>query len=162
MTARSPDYALIEYVVGFALDRYGRVALICKNRPEWQAGLLNGIGGHVEAGEDPDVAMKREFEEETGARVDGWRKFVVMDFPGARIHFYKARVSEGVMDLLRTTTDEQVIVLNAPVQVRRIVPNLSWLLPLAMYTADDYDVIHVRASMADVLSDPRNRAGEGE
>jgi hypothetical protein len=41
--------AVVEYVVGFAFDTDGRVALIRKNRPEWQAGRLNGIGGHVEA-----------------------------------------------------------------------------------------------------------------
>lgn len=34
-----------KYVVGFAFDlTLTMVALIRKNRPEWQMGLLNGIG----------------------------------------------------------------------------------------------------------------------
>ena len=39
-----------EYVVGFAFDKKREnVALIQKNRPPWQKGKLNGIGGHIEA-----------------------------------------------------------------------------------------------------------------
>jgi 8-oxo-dGTP diphosphatase len=84
--------AVVEYVVGFAFDTDGRVALIRKNRPEWQAGRLNGIGGHVEATDrTPWGAMCREWCEETGQPTPAnWRKFVVMDFPGARIHFFTA------------------------------------------------------------------------
>ena len=40
--------------------------VIKKERPVWQAGLLNAIGGHVEKGEYPVEAMQREFLEETG------------------------------------------------------------------------------------------------
>lgn len=57
------------YVCGFAFTEDGRVLLIRKARPDWQAGLLNGIGGKVEKGETPTGAMMREFEEETDARV---------------------------------------------------------------------------------------------
>ena len=54
------------YVLGFvfSLDA-SRVLLIWKNRPEWQKGKLNGIGGKIEEGELPIDAMKREFSEET-------------------------------------------------------------------------------------------------
>ena len=54
------------YVLGFAFTTDGRVALIQKKRPAWQAGKLNGIGGKVEATEDSLSAMRREFREETG------------------------------------------------------------------------------------------------
>ena len=38
-------------VVGFAFTEDRRsVILIRKNRPEWQAGRLNGVGGHIEPG----------------------------------------------------------------------------------------------------------------
>jgi len=146
---------ITEYVVGFALDHYGRVALIRKNRPEWQAGLLNGIGGHVEPGEAPDAAMVREFEEETGRRVGGWDLFLVMDFPGARIHFYRTQIGTAIMDGLRTTTDEVVCKLDArDLGQVGVIPNLRWLVPLAAYTADTYEPIHVRAAMAEVLTRP--------
>lgn len=55
------------YVVGFifSLDRQS-VLLIRKNRPQWQLGKLNGIGGEIEKGETPHAAMTRECAEECG------------------------------------------------------------------------------------------------
>lgn len=57
----------VEYVLGimFSEDEK-KVLTIWKNRPSWQAGKLNGIGGKIEAGESPLEAMHREFIEETG------------------------------------------------------------------------------------------------
>ena len=62
----------MDYVAGFCFSECGgRVALIRKLKPEWQRGLLNGIGGKMEPGESLHSAMVREFEEETGAHVEG-------------------------------------------------------------------------------------------
>ncbi|HSI37253.1 MAG TPA: NUDIX domain-containing protein, partial [Tepidisphaeraceae bacterium] len=55
------------YVCSFAFPpARDRVLLIRKNRPAWQAGKLNGVGGKIEPGETPRQAARREFEEETG------------------------------------------------------------------------------------------------
>lgn len=54
-----------QYVLGFAFTAAG-VLLIQKQRPEWQAGRYNGIGGKVEEGEAIAQAMVREFKEEAG------------------------------------------------------------------------------------------------
>jgi hypothetical protein len=51
---------MTKYVVGLAFDDEGRVALIEKNRPAWQRGLLNGIGGKIEGDEMPVETMIRE------------------------------------------------------------------------------------------------------
>ena len=40
----------------------GIVVLTHKNRPAWQAGKLNGVGGKIELLESPVAAMVREFE----------------------------------------------------------------------------------------------------
>jgi len=54
------------YVVGFLFSEdQSRVLLVWKNRPAWQNGKLNGVGGKIEAGETPLQAMEREFKEET-------------------------------------------------------------------------------------------------
>ena len=67
---------MTNYVAGFLIDREARqIALIRKNRPEWQAGQLNGIGGHIEPGEVPREAMRREFMEETGFDSSLWEHF---------------------------------------------------------------------------------------
>ena len=67
---------MTSYVLGFAFDERGRVALIEKQKPEWQKGRYNGIGGKIEANEKcvpgasiGQVAMAREFEEETGVLI---------------------------------------------------------------------------------------------
>lgn len=151
------DAALTRYVVGFAFDTDGRVALIRKNRPEWQAGRLNGIGGHVEPGETPWAAICREWCEETGQPTPAnWREFVVMDFPGARIHFFRALgLFPEWLDGCRTTTDEEVVLAWVGDANRHLlIPNLTWLIPLAAYTADEYEPIHIRAAMAEVLTSP--------
>ena len=63
----SPKKVAVEYVLGFMFNEAeSKVLLVWKNRPAWQAGKLNGVGGKIEAGETPVQAMNREFAEETG------------------------------------------------------------------------------------------------
>lgn len=45
---------------------YDDVLLVLKDRPAWQKGRLNLIGGKVEEGEDPITAAVRELKEEAG------------------------------------------------------------------------------------------------
>jgi 8-oxo-dGTP diphosphatase len=53
------------YTVGYVLDGRGRVLLIRRRRPPF-VGLLNGLGGKLEVGEDPLSAWRREVREEAG------------------------------------------------------------------------------------------------
>lgn len=78
---------ITNYVLGFAFDDLGRVALICKNKPKWQAGLWNGIGGKIECNESTDKAMTREFHEETGVHIatELWRPIGLMHLPNANV-----------------------------------------------------------------------------
>lgn len=61
--ARGVD-GLSVYTVTFAFDG-PNVLLLRKDTPHWQKGLLNGIGGKMEAGECIGEATVREFREET-------------------------------------------------------------------------------------------------
>ena len=121
-----------EYVVGFMFDTEGEsVALIEKNRPSWQKGKLNGIGGHIEPGESPIDAMVREFREETGHDSSSfpWGKFATLSGDQYVVHFF---TSIGPVRSLQTTTDERVSVYNKNcVTIDNAVPNLTYLLPLA-------------------------------
>lgn len=66
-----------KYVLGFIFsENLDKIVLIKKNRPESQAGLLNGIGGSVESYDKSNVAaMSRECYEETGVDIEEWLYF---------------------------------------------------------------------------------------
>jgi 8-oxo-dGTP diphosphatase len=97
------------YTVGFLFNTDGdRVALIRKLRPEWQKGLLNGIGGHVESGETRLEAMHREFREETGLEGLDWHRYMTLytiEPEAAQIGFFYAI---GDPCEAESVTDEQI------------------------------------------------------
>lgn len=126
------------YVVGFLFREMplAHVALIQKRKPEWQAGKLNGIGGKIELGESAEAAMRREFREETGADVLIWQPFALLAWRSDMIHFFCARSDQTV---IRSTTDEEVDWYPVSLLDRLpIIPNLRWLVPLALHGAGAY------------------------
>ncbi len=59
------------YVLTFMFDiNHEWVWLIEKQKPAWQKGCLNGIGGKIEEGETHDAAAARELHEESGLLVE--------------------------------------------------------------------------------------------
>lgn len=143
------------YVVGFLVDFTGEtVVLIDKNRPKWQRGRLNGIGGHIEQGESPAEAMRREFREEAGLDIDDWTERVVLTGVDGSwsVHFFVAARPRSEVLLARTTSDERVsrhYVRRLPDQVIR---NLRWLIPLCL----DGDV--APCNLVDVAPTPADGA----
>jgi len=97
------------FVLGFLFTRELRqVALIRKQRPSWQRGLLNGIGGHIELSDNsPAEAMRREFRKETGLEITEWSEFGEIKAPGALVHCVAARTRPGQQKPLTQTTDEE-------------------------------------------------------
>ena len=153
----------IHYVAGFCFTPDRRhVALVWKNRPKWQAGKLNGIGGKVEPEETAIEAMEREFREEAGIRVTGWRHFCSLgadtdrhaELPtGWRVEFF---VAFDAMEGFRTVTDEkvQLVPVNA-VPALPHLPNLDWLIPMALsadgLTAQVIETAHSRLDTSDAI-----------
>lgn len=59
-----------KYTVTFLFSpEFELVWLITKQKPEWQKGCLNGIGGKIEEGETPSYSAVRELKEESGITV---------------------------------------------------------------------------------------------
>lgn len=155
------------YVVGFYFDNSrDNVLLIRKKRPAWQAGKLNGVGGHIEAGELPKEAMIREFREETELHVFEWRQFCTLTGPSYRVYFFTAfgrHVSAGC------PTDEVpkwypvVGIMRMPT----LIPNLRWLIPMALdenVSATIHDHTPTEEAHSDVrkvLEDAGHRTVEG-
>lgn len=99
------------YVLGISFDDT-RVAMIRKNRPAWQAGSLNFIGGKMESHEGIRDAMVREFEEETGynTEMDDWKFVGLM----SRMNDFTCSImlNDNVrLDELRTVEDEEIVLV---------------------------------------------------
>lgn len=128
-----------KYVCGFAFNlTITRVALIRKLRPPWQKGLLNGIGGKLESGEVAHEAMAREFEEEAGMVIphDCWDEFArvsganLPDSSVWKVHFM--RVIGVDLSKLKSMEEEQIEVFPVDTLPTNVIPNLRWLIPLAL------------------------------
>ena len=140
-----------KYVLGFVFDLNDRVLLITKNRPEWQDGLLNGLGGHVEEGEgqrpeglrpeglrpeSPHHAMQREGSEETCgklANVD-WKLYGRLRGSGFEMWLFCVQVPwAGLMGLDGVSTEEGrcSFVYLEDLPGFATVPNVEYLVAMA-------------------------------
>jgi 8-oxo-dGTP diphosphatase len=124
------------FVVGFAFCG-PHVLLIRKSHPAWQAGKLNGVGGHIEPFENPNIAMDREFREETGhdARLP-WRRFASIQSADRRweVYFFESDISDASVEEISLRTadwDEPIGIFDAAALPANVVNNLHWLLPLS-------------------------------
>jgi len=73
------------YTVGILFNPdLTQVVLISKNRPEWQKGLLNFPGGHMESSESQCTCVSREFKEECclDIPVSDWKLIGEITNPG--------------------------------------------------------------------------------
>jgi 8-oxo-dGTP diphosphatase len=120
------------YVVGLLFDNNRNyVVLIRKTHPEWQNGNLNGPGGHIEEMETPEEAMMREFKEETGLEVALWDEVVTLyNYSlGWEVTFFRAF---GDVSKVNSVTDEEVQIHSAGSLPSNVIPNLRWIIPLAL------------------------------
>lgn len=137
------------YVVGFWFNRdLKTVAMIHKLHPAWQKGKLNGIGGKVESWETADMAMRREFQEETGvATPEGyWIRFGMLEFPDAIVHCYVAVRETSFGQDIESKTDEDVSwcsvskLIEQPDYINTI-NNIPALLTLALQYLEHRDTL---------------------
>jgi len=128
---------MTNYVLGFAFDGRGRVALARKTHPEWQAGKLNGVGGEMREGETGLEAMRREFREEAGVSLEYWSHFATLSFQDPEVAvFCYCIIATGFELPYPSPTDEQVRWYSAQkmfdaLEKNVIVPDLEWLVPMA-------------------------------
>lgn len=127
-----------EYVVGFRFDDRN-VLLLRKNRPLWQAGRLNGIGGKIEPNELPALAMLREWKEEVGPDncACQWDYRICLTGQYFVLHVFS---SEGAISIplerfgpdgtARNDVGEILTIVPWDKLPDDTIPNLHWMVPL--------------------------------
>ncbi len=139
-----------EYCVGFLFDeRYHpieEVLLIRKLKPQWQAGRLNGIGGHLEKDETSLQAMCREFKEETGAEFNNWDLVCILEGEDFILNVFRGFTFSVILYILTLReqgfkTPEGDIGIYKVSEVNELggLPNLNWLIPMCLHTEKDVE-----------------------
>jgi 8-oxo-dGTP diphosphatase len=125
---------MIKYVLAFIFDTNNNIWLIEKQKPSWQKGKLNGIGGKIEEGETEDEAMYRELEEEAG--VTDVQLFKVGEMIGNNnddSDFYIA-IYTGITDqVLKTMEDETISLFMCDLTGFEYNENVPSLIELCKY-----------------------------
>ena len=128
-------------VLGFLFSElHTRVALIQKQKPKWQKGYLNGIGGKQEEGESPYGAMCREFQEETGMTFEKWEHCITFTCGGGTVFVFKGEAPIRYLDVIdcHKSDNGEIIdvckVSNLADNFRNSKPldNLHWMIPLLL------------------------------
>jgi len=141
------------FVLGFLFSpSLDEVVLLKKNRPPWQKGYLNGVGGHVEQNESPLEAMNREAKEKfdyTGhwtyfGRIENKISGGLIDcfysiFPNENLDV-KSNSDEKAMIVITESIIESGLEGKKPMGIS-ILPNVPLLIAAAMtrirYNSDD-------------------------
>lgn len=127
------------YVLGLIFSQHeGRIALLRKKRPAWQAGMLNGIGGHIELGETALQAMVREAAEEVALRFpwpQAWEEIATLRQSRTWdvVVFKTSLPLPNEPEELMGQEDEQVEVYNVnELHLQDLIPNLHYLVQFAV------------------------------
>jgi 8-oxo-dGTP diphosphatase len=122
-----------EYVVGFIFSEDKKqVALIRKNRPEWQAGLLNGVGGKIDNNESPISCMSRECQEETNAiiPITEWNAYAEFFGDWGKVYVFSTTFD---LELLESPESEKIEIHQVnDLTNQKLTPNVSFLIPMAL------------------------------
>lgn len=136
-----------EFCLGFAFPTVElsreEVVLIRKEKPDFQKGKLNGIGGKVENGETGVGAMVREFREETGVDTlaEEWKHVCTFIIEDCHIHVFTSNHCR--FGACRTMEEEQIMIR----QVSSLwsyykMENLGWLVPMCLTALQNPGCFH--------------------
>lgn len=124
------------WVLGFIFDSNRtrtdqRVVLIKKNHPEQQVGKWNGVGGHIEPGERPEQAMRREALEETGIDIDDWERCLEVEGSDWDLFVFRAFRDLNIA-VFQPSNNEPVMVVDVADSVIPVptLHNARWFIPL--------------------------------
>lgn len=126
----------INYVVGFAFNKEKtKLLLIQKTKPEWQLGLLNGIGGKIESYDStPYHAMTREFFEESNLKTikEDWYFFSKVEHNNFELNCFVGFFEDTFLNTYESVTEEIIVYKEVQdlynKQFSGCISNLKWLI----------------------------------
>lgn len=123
-----------KYTVAFIFNpTLEKILLIHKLRPDWQVGKLNGIGGKFKKGEHSLACVIREVKEEASlsTKKEKWVHLGNIGSDMWKVDFF-TYIYEGDLSDAKSGRDEQVEWFDVKNLPPYVVPNLRWLIPLAL------------------------------
>lgn len=122
------------YTLAFIFNaELSKVLLLRKTRPEWQAGLLNGIGGKCEPNEPPLKCIQREVFEECGLENIYFEKVGYISGGEYVVYVYTASISSIDFETAVSKTDEIVAAYDVnDLHNQELLPSVKYLIPMAM------------------------------
>jgi 8-oxo-dGTP diphosphatase len=127
---------MTDYTVGFAFNpsRSHFIAIDKLRGPKGVVGRINGVGGHVEPGEEPHDTQVREFLEETGVQTEAkdWYMFALLVGADFEVYVYRTVLTAEQFAACKSMTDECVCALSSTDLHPRAVRNLPFLIPAAL------------------------------
>ncbi|MBI4138450.1 MAG: NUDIX domain-containing protein [Candidatus Wildermuthbacteria bacterium] len=123
-----------KYTLGFIFTQdLSRVLLVEKNRPEWQKGKLNAVGGKIETGEASIACVVREIFEETGLKTTetDWIFFGELRGKTWQVDAYVLLHQGDPKDAV-TKTDEKIQWFSVKDIPEHALDNIPWLIHLAL------------------------------
>lgn len=123
-------YAVVPRTLIF-LEREGHVLLLRGGAHKWFAGKYNGLGGHVEPGEDVYTAAVREVQEEAGVQAEKLVLRAVVHVtgfdPGVMLFVFRGPFSGQIFPSSAEGSLEWVPLDD--LDRYPLLPDLRWLLP---------------------------------
>lgn len=102
--------------------------LIKKNRPSWQEGNFNGVGGAVEQNETPLEAIKREAKEETNLDIKEWNKIEYLSYDEVDLYIYQANISSDLLNSYQSITDEKLAIFGKSELPKNLVEDVKYIV----------------------------------
>lgn len=131
-----------------------RCLMVLKEKPSWQKGRLNLVGGKVEPGETPEAAAVRELEEESGFKVSEDDVRVCGRIIGVDCVVYccscplwvngdHPRIQPREGEIEKVEWHQWYNVKNDP----RLMPNLQVIIPLLFMDARGWTITDQQSSL---------------
>jgi 8-oxo-dGTP diphosphatase len=126
-------YTVVPRTISFVFhDDHVLLIRLSEDRGAW-AGKLNGVGGHIERGEDPHASALREIKEETGLTLEHLQfcGHILIDTgkkPGIGLFVFGSQISWAGSPLA-TSEGTPCWIAVKDLENEALVEDLNWLIP---------------------------------